>query len=187
MSLLDYAINSSLAISNIALLKYDRVGLLTFSDKIGTYLKAERKRNQLKLILEGLYRQKERALEANYELLYQASRNMIRNRSMILLFTNFESMYALERALPVLRRLNRFHLLVVVFFENTELIDYMDKNAQTIEDIYSKTIARKLQNEKQLMVQELKHYGIHSILTTPKDLSINTINKYLAFKSRGLI
>jgi uncharacterized protein (DUF58 family) len=187
MSLLDYAINASLAISNIALLKYDRVGLLTFSDKIGTYLKAERKRNQLKLILEGLYRQKERALEANYELLYQASRNMIRNRSMILLFTNFESMYALERAMPVLRRLNRFHLLVVVFFENTELIDYMDKNAQTVEDIYSKTIARKLQNEKQLMVQELKHYGIHSILTTPKDLSINTINKYLAFKSRGLI
>ena len=74
-----------------------------------------------------------------------------------------------------------------IFFENTELIDYMDKNAENIEDIYSKTIARKLQNEKQLMVQELKHYGIHSILTTPTDLSINTINKYLAFKSRGLI
>lgn len=187
MSLLDYAINSSLAISNIALIKYDRVGLVTFSDKIGTYIKAERKKNQLKLILEGLYRQKERSLEANYELLYQGSRNMIRNRSMILLFTNFESMYSLERALPVLRRINRFHLLVVVFFENTELIEYIDESAQNVEDVYSKTIARKLQNEKQLMVQELKRYGIHSILTTPKDLSINTINKYLSFKSRGLI
>lgn len=187
MSLLDYAINSTLAISNIALLKYDRVGLLTFSDKIGSYLKADRKRNQLKLILESLYRQKERTLEANYELLYQASRNMIRNRSLIMLYTNFESMYALERALPVLRRLNRFHLLVVVFFENTELVDYMASPAENLEQVYSKTIARKLQTEKQQMVQELKRYGIQSILTKPKELSINTINKYLELKARGAI
>ncbi len=187
MSLLDYAINSSLVISNIALLKYDRVGLLTFSDKIGSYLKADRRRNQLKLILESLYRQKERTLEANYELLYQASRNMIRNRSLIMLYTNFESMYALERALPVLRRLNRFHLLVVVFFENTELVDYMDKPAENLEQVYSKTIARKLQTEKQQMVQELKRYGIQSILTKPKELSINTVNKYLQLKAKGSI
>lgn len=187
MSLLDYAINSTLVISNIALLKYDRVGLLTFSDKIGSYQKADRKRNQLKLILESLYRQKERTLEANYELLYQASRNMIRNRSLIMLYTNFESMYALERALPVLRRLNRFHLLVVVFFENTELVDYMAAPAENLEQVYSKTIARKLQNEKQQMVQELKRYGIQSILTKPKELSINTINKYLELKAKGAI
>lgn len=187
MSLLDYAINSTLVISNIALLKYDRVGLLTFSDKIGSYLKADRKRNQLKLILESLYRQKDRTLEANYELLYQASRNMIRNRSLIMLYTNFESMYALERALPVLRRLNRFHLLVVVFFENTELVDYMAAPAENLEQVYSKTIARKLQNEKQQMVQELKRYGIQSILTKPKELSINTINKYLELKAKGAI
>ncbi|CAN5330146.1 DUF58 domain-containing protein [soil metagenome] len=187
MSLLDYAINASLVISNIALLKYDRAGLITFSDKIGTYIKAERKKNQLRLILEALYRQKERPLEANYELLYQASRNMVRNRSLILLFTNFESTYALERALPVLRRISRFHLLVVVFFENTELIDYMDAPAQNIEEIYSKTIARKQHTEKQQMVQELKRYGIQSILTKPKELSINTVNKYLELKSRGFI
>lgn len=187
MSLLDYAINASLVISNIALLKYDRAGLLTFSDKIGTYVKAERKRNQLKLILEALYRQKERPLEANYELLYQASRNMVRNRSLIMLFTNFESMYALERALPVLRRISRFHLLVVVFFENTELTAYMESPAQSIEEIYSKTVARKQHTEKQQMVQELKRYGIQSILTKPKELSINTVNKYLELKSRGFI
>jgi uncharacterized protein (DUF58 family) len=187
LSLLDYAINASLVISNIALLKYDRAGLLTFSDKICTYVKAERKRNQLKLILEALYRQKERPLEANYELLYQASRNMVRNRSLIMLFTNFESMYALERALPVLRRISRFHLLVVVFFENTELTAYMDAPAQTIEEIYSKTVARKQHTEKQQMVQELKRYGIQSILTKPKKLSINTVNKYLELKSRGFI
>ena len=34
MSLLDYAINTSLVISNVALQKHDRAGLMTFSDKM---------------------------------------------------------------------------------------------------------------------------------------------------------
>ncbi len=38
---LDYAINATLAISNVALKKYDNVGLITFSNKIGTALRAE--------------------------------------------------------------------------------------------------------------------------------------------------
>ena len=36
LSLMDYAINTSLVIPNVALQKHDRAGLLTFSDKIGS-------------------------------------------------------------------------------------------------------------------------------------------------------
>ena len=37
------------------------------------------------------------------------------------------------------------------------------------------------------MVQKLNQYGIQATLTKPQDLTINTINKYLELKSRGLI
>lgn len=43
LSLMDYAVNTCLAISNIALKKYDRAGLITFSDKMGATLKADNK------------------------------------------------------------------------------------------------------------------------------------------------
>jgi len=187
LSLMDYAINTSLAISNIILKKQDKAGLLTFSDVIGATLKAERDTSQLTRILEALYREKERLGESNFELLYEAVRRLIGARSLLLLFTNFESSYALERALPTLRRLNRFHLLVVVFFENTEIRRLAQEDVKKTADIYRQTVARQFLQEKKEMVQKLRQYGIQAILTKPQDLTLNTINKYLELKSRGLI
>lgn len=187
LSLMDYAINTTLAISNIILKKQDKAGLLTFSDVIGATLKAERSAGQLSRILESLYREKERTGESNYELLYEAVRRMISMRALLLLFTNFESMYALERALPTLRRLNRFHLLVVVFFENTEIRALAHEDVNRTADIYRQTVARQFLQEKKEMVYKLRQFGIQAILTKPEDLTLNTINKYLELKSRGLI
>jgi uncharacterized protein (DUF58 family) len=187
LSLMDYAINTSLVISNVTLQKHDRAGLLTFSDKIGAIVKAERKTNQLNKILTTLYREEERDLEANYELLYSCVRRFVQGRSLLFLYTNFESQYAMERVLPILRKINNVHLLVVVFFENTEMGDYVDVDASTVQDIYYQTTARQFLTEKQQIVYKLKQYGIQSILTTPEDLSISTVNKYLEMKSRGLI
>lgn len=187
LSLMDYAINTSLVISNIALQKHDRAGLVTFSDKIGAAIKADSRSGQLNKILHALYREKERPLESNYELLFQATRKLISGRSLLLLFTNFESSYALDRVLPLLRRINNMHLLVVVFFENTEIRALTRQPAETTEDIYRQTIAEQFLAEKSQMVSKLRQFGIQAVLTRPEDLSINTINKYLELKSRGLI
>ncbi len=187
LSLMDYAINTSLVISNIALQKFDKAGLITFSDKLGATIKADRKANHLNKILQALYRERERPVEANYELLYQTARKLIKGRSLLMLYTNFESMYALDRVLPMLRRVNTLHLLVVVFFENTEIRAFSEQPAEQLSDIYTQTVARQFLSEKAAMVQKLKQYGIQAVLTAPQDLSVNTINKYLELKSRGLI
>ena len=187
LSLMDYAINTSLAISNIALKKYDKAGLITFSDTIGSTIKADRKANQLNKILHALYNEKERPLEANYELLYHIARKLVNGRSLLLLYTNFESMYALERVLPLLRRINNFHLLVVICFENTEIQDFAKQEATTVEGIYTQTVAQNFLAEKSAMAQVLRQHGIQTVLTRPEDLSMNTINKYLELKSRGMI
>lgn len=187
LSLLDHSINASLVISNIALLKQDKAGLLTFAEKIDSTVKAERGRGQLKVLMESLYKQKESVLEANYELLYYAVRNMIKGRSLLFLYTNFESYYSMERVLPILRKINNLHLLVVVIFENNEVSDYSMSETKTVEDIYFQTIAQKFVSEKRHMVNELRQYGIQAILTRPEDLSLNSVNKYLELKSRGMI
>ena len=187
LSLLDYAVNTSLVICNIALLKSDKAGLLTFADKIQTFLKAERHRLQLRKILEALYAQKEESLEANFELLYHAARYSIKGRSLLFLYTNFESQYALERVLPILRRINRLHLLIPIFFQNSEIEDFSRQQSGSLQEIYDQTIAQKFIAEKTQLVSEMGRYGIQSILTRPEDLSINTVNKYLEMKSRGMI
>jgi uncharacterized protein (DUF58 family) len=187
LSLLDYSINTSLVLSNIALLKHDKTGLITYSHRIGTTLPAEKSTNQLKKILHALYAEKPQNLEGNYDLLYRSVKNVIKSRSLIMLFLNFESSYAMERALPILQKINRQHLLVVMIFENTELKTYTHQKAEFVSDIYAQTIALKLSMEKKQIVSKLRKYGIQTILSRPEDLSINVVNKYLELKAKGLI
>jgi uncharacterized protein (DUF58 family) len=102
LSMLDYAINSTLVFSNIALRKGDKTGLITFSDKIGSQLPADRTGGQMRRIIEELYNQKTHFLEPNYELLYNSLRRTVKTRSLLVLFTNFETEFAMRRALPML-------------------------------------------------------------------------------------
>ncbi len=187
LSLLDYSINSALVISNIILQKHDKAGLITFSDKIGTIIPAERNSQQLKKILEALYNEKDHILDAEYELLYHLVRNIIKNRSLIFLYTNFESMHAFERVLPILRQINKLHLLVVIFFDNEEVVELSKKSANKLYDIYVQTMAKKYLYEKDQITTKLFNHGINCIKSLPNELSINTINKYLELKSRGMI
>lgn len=187
MSLLDYAINATLVISNIAIKKSDKAGLITFQDKIGNMLPAARLNNQMSVIQEVLYNQKTAYLETDFSVLYTTIRKRISQRSLLLLFTNFESIHSLHRQLPYLLNLNKAHLLVVIFFENTELRQLTDNPANGLKEIYYKAIAERFSYEKKLITKELQKYGIQSILTSPEKLTINTINKYLELKARNLI
>lgn len=187
LSLLDYAINSTLALSNVILKKNDKVGLMTFSENITNQLPAESKISQLQKVMEQLYRVNTNFVESDFGKLYAHIRHKITHRSLIILYTNFESLSSLKRQLPYLRAIAKNHVLLVVFFENTELTKLTEKKAKNTDDIFDKVIAEKFNFEKRLIVNELTKYGIQSILTAPEELSINTINKYLQIKAKGTL
>ncbi|MBS1754790.1 MAG: DUF58 domain-containing protein [Ferruginibacter sp.] len=187
LTLLDYAINSTLVLANVCLQKQDKIGLITFANKMGSLLAADRKPIQRENILQLLYNQQTAFLESDFEMLYMQIRSRIKQRSLIVLYTNFESLSGLNRQLGYLRSIARHHLLMVVFFENTELHKLTKTEAKDIEDVYIKTIAEKFEFEKRLIVKELKKHGILSILTPPEKLTINAVNKYLELKARQAI
>jgi len=184
LTLLDHAINASLVLSNVALVKQDKAGLITFAENLDTFVLADTKTTQMSIILETLYKQQTRFLEPDFEKLFSVIRNRITNRSLLILFTNFESLESLQREMPALKKIAHYHLLLVVFFENTELKSVIGSKVSRMEDIYIKTIAEKFAFEKRLMVKELHKNGIPSILTTPENLTVNTVNKYLELKTR---
>lgn len=184
MSLLDYAINATLILSRVALIRQDKAGLVTFADQIGTFLPAGRKALQMSNILEILYNQQTKFLETDYERLYALVRTRITQRSLIVLFTNFESLSGLQRQMPYIRAMAKSHLLLVVFFENTGLQQVRTSGVKDVEELYIKTIAEKFAYEKRLIVKELNKHGIATILTAPENLTVQTVNRYLEIKAR---
>jgi uncharacterized protein (DUF58 family) len=187
LSLLDYAINSTLVLSNVILKKGDKAGMFTFSKKVENRVAAERRSAQMQKVLENLYNVKTDFFESDYSRLYADIKKNINQRSLILLFTNFETLDGLQRQLPYLKGIAKSHLLVVVFFENTELEELIHKKADNVQEVYDQVIAEKFAFEKRLIVNELKKWGIYSVLTKPEDLTLEMINKYLEIKARGIL
>ena len=187
LMLLDYAINAALVISNVALKKHDRAGILAFSKKVENIVVAEKRSSQMNLILEALYNIETDFFESDFGRLYADIKRNITQRGLMLLYTNFETLDGLHRQLAYLKGIAKNHLLVVIFFKNTELESLINSPAETVQQAYDKVIAEKFDFEKRLIVQELQKYGIQSILTTPENLTIDTINKYLEIKARGLL
>lgn len=187
LSLLDYSINASMALSHIILKKGDRAGMMTFSKKTENKVAADNKSGQLRRISEALYNIKTDFFESDFNRLYQDVKYSVTQRSLVLLFTNFETLDALNRQMRYLRGIAKNHLLVVVFFKNSELQALLHKNPESMQEIYDEVIAEKFEFEKKLIIQELRKYGIYSVYTLPENLNVEVINKYLEIKARGIL
>lgn len=187
LSLLDYSINASMALSHIILKKSDRAGMMTFSKKAENKVAADNKSGQLKKISEALYNVKTDFFESDFNRLYQDVKFSLNQRSLVLLFTNFETLDGLNRQMKYLRGIAKNHLLVVVFFKNSELHQLIGKKPENTQEVYDQIIAEKFEFEKKLIIQELRKYGIFSVYTLPENLNIEVINKYLEIKARGIL
>ena len=187
LSLLDYSINATMALSHIILKKNDRAGMMTFSKKTEHKVAADNKSGQLRKISEALYNIQTNSYESDFSRLYQDVKYTIGQRSLILLFTNFETLDAVNRQMKYLRGIAKNHLLVIIFFKNSELHSLINTNPENIQEVYDEIIAEKFEYEKKLIIQELRKYGIYTVYTLPENLNIEVINKYLEIKARGIL
>lgn len=185
MSLLDYAINSSLILSNTALQKHDKAGLVTFNKTIDSFLAAERKNETLNKIMERLYKQQTCFYESDFAFLTAYIKRKVSHRSLFIIYTNFETLSSLERYLSYLKVLARDHVLVVVIFKNEEIEKLSKEKTNNLEQLYIHTIAEKHIYDKKIIVKELMRNGIFSVLTKPENLTSELINKYLELKDSG--
>ncbi|WP_302827951.1 DUF58 domain-containing protein [Bacteroides finegoldii] len=187
MTLLDYAINASLVLSYVAMRKEDKAGLVTFDEHFDTFVPASRQPGYMQTLLENLYSQQTTFGETDFSALCVHLNKHVGKRSLLVLYTNFSSIGSMNRQLSYLKQLNHRHRLLVVFFEDADLKEYIAQPAKDTEGYYRHVIAEKFAYEKRLIVSTLKQHGIYSLLTTPENLSIDVINKYLEMKARQLL
>lgn len=187
MTLFDYAINASLVLSYVAMNKDDKAGLVTFCDQFDTYVPASKQPGHIQTIMESLYAQETTFGETDFSALVANLNLHVSKRSLMIVYTSFSGMDSMKRQLAYLIQLNRHHRVLVVFFADTELKQYLATPAATTEDYYRHVIAEKFAYEQRLIVSTLKQYGIYSLLTSPENLSVDVINKYLEMKTRQVI
>lgn len=187
MRLLDYAVNATLMISDVAIKKEDRAGLAVIKENASTIIPAEKGTRQIKALMENLYNLSTDYAESDFESFSASFISRVRQRSLVILFTNFETENSLERNISAIAQLAQYHLTVVVFFKNTEISDMLAEGVKSEDDVYLKLTIISYMQEKRKMMKLLENKGIHTILTAPSELNINVFNKYIELKRRGLI
>lgn len=187
LTLLDYAINASLLLSKLILLKDDKVGLVIYNDAVKSFIASDKKVGQLQRINQALYKFQSYFKDSSMEHLSSAIAYKIRQRSLLIIYTNFESKISFDRQLPYFKQLAKKHLLMVVFFENITVSNVAKQQNENLKDIYIGTIAEKYIYEKKQIVKQLHNAGILSLYTTPDELQTEVVNKYLKLKSSQMI
>lgn len=187
MSLLDYSINATLALSYMVIQHQDNAGLITFEKNIDSYIPAGKNIHQMEYIMETLYKEKTSYIQSDYASLYELIRQKVNKRSLIIIYTTFDTNISMERELPFLRKLASSHVVLVVFFKDKELRQTAEKEPITMEDYFNQTVMQNVEFEKKMIVKNLHRYGIQSLLTEPENLTVNVINKYIDLKARNVI
>ena len=185
LTLVDHAVNASLVLLNTALLTDDRAGLVAFDQEVRTVLRPTRTPATLPTILDALYRLEPGFRDPSFEALYGALRHQIRQRSLVLLFTNIDTVAGLERQLPYLRQIARMHRLCVVLFENTGIRELLGARSERLEDVYVKAVAEGLALETREVARTLERVGIGALVTRPETVTSDAVNRYLQIRSRG--
>lgn len=186
-TLLDYSINSALALTKTILSVKDKVGLITYSGKECSVLPPRSDVNQFRKINEKLFNISSDFQESGMELLYRFVRYRIRQRGLFVIFSNFDTIQSLHRNLPYLRAIAKYHLVLLVIFENSELESFANGNATDVKEVYDKTMAKHLLFQKRLIAKEVGKFGIQSLVTKPETLSSELLNKYLSIKKRQML
>ncbi|MBN1501143.1 MAG: DUF58 domain-containing protein [Spirochaetes bacterium] len=187
MTLLDYAVNSCLALSGTAVSRNDNSGLITFAEKIYSFLPAQKNSRVMNRILETLYSINTSFREPDYEKLFFHIERYILKRSLLIFFSNFETLYSLDRNIRYLRLLAKKHHVVVVIFRNSEVASYTVSYSGNVKDIYVKTMAEKYLHEKEMIAGRISGNNMQAVLTDPVELTPHIINKYIEIKMRGLM
>ena len=185
LSLLDYSINSTLSFLSLALKKSDKVGLITFDNKIRSYLPASKQKKAFNQVNEGLYGIEETFIESDYERLSYFLSKKVTQRSFIFLYTNFETTKSIERALPYLKQIAKRHRLIVTIFKNSILEEQSYNDITSDQAMHEVMMIDFFIQEKREMEQLLLKNGIDCIYCKPEELTVQSVNHYLMLKARG--
>ncbi len=182
MTLLDYAINASLVLSYVAIHRQDKAGVVSFNEQMDTLVPPSNRPAQMERIMESLYAVTTDFGETDYSALVQGVELRLAKRSLLILYTNFNDVQSLDRQLPYLLQLARRHRLLVVYFENNGLHSLVESKPSDVEDYYVHVVAQQMETEQQLITGKLNRHGILALRTTPDNLSVDVINKYLEIR-----
>lgn len=187
MAKLDYVINTALMLAYVAASSDDKVGLAVFDAEVRSFLPPAKSKSQVYQILNVLYNASAQMVESDYREAFKEIAARWRRRSLLVLFTDLVDPDSSAEILNDLAILEDHHRVVCVTVSDPNIIDAARLVPETSAEVYQKSVAMQVLQERRQAISILKRRGIWTVDSPPETLSADLINHYLELKSRSSI
>ncbi len=184
---LDYALNAGLLLAYVALQSEDRVGAIVFSDTVHTFLPPRRGNTQLEILHKSLYNIRATFQETDYRAARTELQTRWRKRSLVICFTDLWDSESSRYTIEEITALQAHHAVIAVSLLDTNLLRASQMPVTTPEEVYRKSAAVQVLEERAEALRLLQQRGVFVIDTPAEKLSAELIQRYLEVKERVLI
>lgn len=184
---LDHAVNAALMLAWVAQAHGDRVGLMTFDDRVTGFMKPDRGSAQLHLMTEALYALKPSYVEPDFghALTHLALR--VGRRSMVVILTDVQDPNASRELVAHCLRLATRHLVLVVSMSDPEVLSARDAPVTTSARAYQWAAAEEFIATRRESFELLRRGGVLGLDVVAGSLSPALVERYLELKERALL
>ena len=187
LSLLDYALNSILMLSYVALHQGDSVGMLCFSDKIESYVPVRGGTAQMNRLLHAGFDRFPRLRQSSYDEAFLYFSKNCRRRSLVILVTNIIDDVSAAQITGYLNTLRGKHLPVLALLRDRAVFDYADNPSLDESVLYRSAAAAQLLVWRHEVIQRLGNAGVLHVDAFPDMLTTPLVNRYLEVKAKHLL
>lgn len=186
-SKLDHALEASVHLIQTALSGGDQVGFLAFADRVVSFVPPKKTRTQLQTILDETVSLQPLAVESHYEEAFLWLRSRIRRRSLAILFTDLLDEIASENLLEAVGLVRPRHLPLCIAIRDDQWDVVLNRPPSQIQDVYEKSVLQECLRQRKRAMGRLFQKGALAMDVPPAKLSVETIEKYMEVKRRGLL
>jgi uncharacterized protein (DUF58 family) len=184
---LDHAVNAALMLAWVAQAYGDRVGLMTFDDRVTNFIKPERGSAQLHVMTEALYAIKASYVEPDFGHAMTHLALRVGRRSMVVILTDLQDPNASRELVAHCLRLAARHLVLVVAMSDPEVLAARDAPVTTSARAYQWAAAEEFVASRRESFELLRRGGVLGLDVVAGNLSPALVERYLELKERALL
>jgi uncharacterized protein (DUF58 family) len=187
MPRLDHAINSALMLAWISLRGGDLVGLYGFDATVRHFAAPARGMPSFARLQHGMAALAYRHEETNFTLGLAELTVRLKQRALIILFTDFVDTVTAELLIESMQRMVARHVVVFVTLKDSLLQRIFDEAPDRFETVAEAVVAHDLLRDRAIVFERLNRLGVHCLDVPSGGLSVGLIDRYVTIKQRGLI
>jgi uncharacterized protein (DUF58 family) len=185
LSKLDYAVNATLSLAQVALYSGDRVGLLAYGRTIRQRSPAAKGSAHLMQITRQLAVVQEDEWEADH---LQAAARLLtdqKRRSLVVWITDLAETAMTPEVMEAAFQLMPRHLVLFVVIGQPDLNQLAAKKPEIATEMYQVAAAQEIVHRRELLLARMRERGALAIETSSSRLSTALVNSYLEIKQRN--